>query len=74
MYCIRCYTRLENDPAVTRCPRCGYAFDPANATTFLPHPFPRRQSVIVHLVVTTIVSVLVAFAVAFFQMAFASGH
>jgi hypothetical protein len=57
-----------------RCPKCDRKFDPANPKTFLPRPFPGKFKIIFHIIATTLVCIALAFIVAFFQLAAASGH
>ena len=74
MYCRKCYTPLDPaaDPPV--CPRCGKPFDPAVRKTYLIRPFPGPAKVFGHIVLTTIIATVVAFLVAFQQLARSSGH
>ena len=72
MYCRRCYAPLMSD--ALQCENCGRKFDLENENTFLRRPFPKRERIIGHIVFTTILGVVSAFAVAFHQMAATSGH
>ncbi len=72
MYCQSCYSELN--PAEHHCPHCGRRFDPTNPDTFLSRAFPSSTTVLGQIIGTTIVGILFAFVVAFFQAARASGH
>ena len=74
MYCRKCYAKLDEAAEFPRCLRCAYAFNPADPKTYLTRPFPGTWRIIGYIVATTIVSILGAFVVAFFEMAGASGH
>ena len=74
MYCIKCYGKLDAAMESQRCPWCDTAFNPADSRTYLSRPFPGKWKVIRYIVLTTIVSIMGAFVVAFFQAAGASGH
>ena len=74
MYCRKCYAELDAMVEDVRCPQCGRRFDPANAGTYLARPFPDTRKIILYILATSIVSVVVAFVVATFQLAAASGH
>jgi hypothetical protein len=74
MYCRNCYVRLDPAAPDRRCPRCNRGFDPDNPATYLRRPFPDKGKIIRYLVITSIITLLVAFVVSFFQMAVASGH
>ena len=73
-FCSKCYASLAEAVGERRCLNCGRAFDPDNPATFLPRPFPGVGRIIVHLIVTTVIGVMAAYVVAFFQLASASGH
>jgi hypothetical protein len=73
MYCKKCYAFL--DPAEgTKCGKCGRPFDPENPHTYLAKPFPSKSRIAQHLILTTILSVAAAFAVAIHQAMRTSGH
>ena len=74
MYCQKCYTNLAFTADFCICPKCRRPFDPANPRTFLARPFPKTKKIIMQIVFTTVIAALVAFVVAFFQLAGASGH
>ena len=74
MYCKKCYTHLAHAPDSAHCPKCGRTFNATDPKTFLPRPFPSTRKILIHLLATTIVGILAAFVVAFFQMVGASGH
>ena len=79
MYCRKCYAKLDQapfDPLTDfhNCPQCNRAFDPANKSTYLARPFPGIARIIRYVIATTIVSLIVAFIVSFFQLVGASGH
>jgi hypothetical protein len=72
MYCRKCYQRL--DPQIdSTCPKCKTAFGPNNPRTYLNRPFPPISRIVQQLFRTTLVVILVALAVSFFQAVFASG-
>jgi hypothetical protein len=73
-FCSNCYASLAEAAGAGRCLNCGRAFDPDDPTTFLRRPFPGLGRIIAHLIVTTLVGVMAAYVVAFFQLAGASGH
>ena len=72
MYCRRCYAALAG--CESRCGNCGRRFDPDKPQTFLNRPFPRPGMIITQIIGTTIVGIIFAYVVAFFQMARTSGH
>jgi hypothetical protein len=74
MYCRNCYTNLAEAADTGLCPKCHRKFELGNAKTFLLRPFPSKSKIIVHVLLTTIVGILAAFVVAFFQLVGASGH
>jgi len=73
MYCRKCFADLSQATG-PQCPQCGVPFDPANARTFFKRPFPGKSAIIVQIVGTTVVAVVCAFVVAFFQLTRSSGH
>ncbi len=80
MYCRKCYTNVQNADA-TCCPKCRRAFDPQNPKTFLRHPFPDRSQILFRILATTLLGILFAFLVSWFQLVvnsafaqFSSGH
>jgi hypothetical protein len=63
MYCKRCYANL--DQAIEyRCRRCGRGFRADDRNTYLSRPFPSRRKMIVHTLITLVLSTIVSFAVA----------
>ena len=56
------------------CPRCGRAFDRNNTWTYRVRPFPTKWQIIWRVAVTTMFGISVAWVVAMFQAAGASGH
>ena len=56
------------------CPWCDRPFNPAEPSSYLPRPFPDKWRIAGYVLLTTIISIAVAFVVAFFQMVGASGH
>ncbi len=72
MYCRKCYVKL--DPADPCCRRCYRVFNPADPSTYLTRPFPGVWKVIGYVLLTTVISIVAAFVVSFFQMAAMSGH
>ncbi len=73
MYCQKCYTNLESAVDTYRCPKCARTFDPQKAN-LSARPFPPVWEVLLLVIGTTIVGLLGAGVVAFFQSAAASGH
>lgn len=73
MYCEKCYAFL--DPADgTKCRKCGRPFSPDDPHSYLEKPFPRKSRIIRDIILTTIFSIIAAFAVAFHQLVRTSGH
>lgn len=78
MFCRRCYANL--DQAIDfRCLRCDRKFDPTDPSSYLAQPFPSRSKMIVHtlltLLLSTIVSAVVAGVLALGQLKYIhSGH
>ena len=72
MFCRRCYARLDASEFV--CRRCGRRFDPLDERRYLKRAFPGVGGIVGYVVLTTVVSLVVAFVVSFFQLAAASGH
>jgi hypothetical protein len=73
MYCRRCYNNISGATG-NMCPRCGRSFDPNNPATFRARPFPSRPRIALHLLLTIVIGLAVAFFVALFQVAGADGH
>jgi hypothetical protein len=74
MYCRKCYAKLDPSEEFHRCPRCDRGFDPSDKSTYLPRPFPGKWRIVWYVITTTIISFVVAYIVACFQLAGASGH
>jgi hypothetical protein len=74
MYCRKCYAELDTERELHRCVKCGRAFDPADARSYLTRPFPSVPKMILFILATTIISIMGAYVVALFQEAGASGH
>jgi hypothetical protein len=74
MYCRKCYTKLDPTDDFPRCPRCDRGFDPTDRNSYLARPFPGKWRIVWHIFLTTLVSFVIAFIVANFQLAQASGH
>lgn len=74
MFCKKCYARLDGDELASRCPRCHRAYDKSDPRTYLPRPFPSRGKIVAHVAITSIICILAAFVVSFFQMVGTSGH
>ncbi len=74
MYCRKCYAKLDDFVAMHQCPQCLRYFDPADSRSYLARPFPSVDKIVVYVAVTSLISVGVAFVVASFQLAGASGH
>ena len=78
MFCKRCYANLDQ-ATHSRCARCGRVFNAGAPASYLSRPFPSRRRMIVHTLITLVLSTLVSFLVAGF-LAFAqlnrlhSGH
>jgi hypothetical protein len=72
MYCKHCYAKLPQEN--NRCEWCGYLFDPEKPKTYLKRPFPNRSMIVGQIFGTTIVGVIVACAVAYFQLNASPGH
>jgi hypothetical protein len=65
MFCRRCYANL-NQATHSRCARCNHGFNADIPASFLPRPFPSRRRMIVHTLITLVLSTLVSFVVAGF--------
>ena len=74
MYCRKYYAKLDPASEAYHCPQCHRGFDPSKPSTYLARPFPGMWKIMGYILGTTIVSIIVASIVAFFQMAGASGH
>jgi hypothetical protein len=74
MYCRKCYTKLDPDEQFPRCSKCDASYNPGDPSTYLPRPFPGKRRIIWYIIQTSIISLVAAFVVSFFQMANASGH
>ena len=73
MYCRECFTDLRGVTDV-KCPQCGKSFDPAKPRTYFAQPFPSKGAIVLQVVATTVVAVVFAFVIAFFQLTRSSGH
>lgn len=73
MYCKKCYTFLDPTDG-PKCRKCGRPFTPDNPRSYLEKPFPPKSRIVLHLILTTIFSILAAYVVAFHQLARTSGH
>jgi hypothetical protein len=74
MYCKNCYGKLEASMEPRVCPWCDRPFNPADAGSYLLRPFPGKWRIAGYVLLTTIISIAVAYVVACFQLAAASGH
>jgi hypothetical protein len=72
-FCKACYADLSG-AAENRCPICRRRFDPNRPSTYLQRPFPGVLRIMGHLVATTVIGVIAAYAVALHQVARTSGH
>lgn len=73
MFCRKCYADLKAG-VEGECPVCGRRFDSADPRTYLTKPFPPASAIVGQVIGTTLVGIVVAFVVAFHQMARTSGH
>ena len=78
MFCRKCYANLDQARDF-RCARCRRQFNPANPNTYLRRALPSRRKIIVHtilnLILTSIVSVVIAALLAAAQIKYIhSGH
>jgi hypothetical protein len=74
MYCQNCYAKLNPADDPKRCPKCNRKFDPNDPWTYHPRPFPDVPMIVWNIITTTLVGTVVAFVIATFQLAIASGH
>ena len=74
VYCKKCYGKLEPADGFNRCQQCGRTFNPANNLSYLRRPFPSKMRIFSQIMWTTFLGFIVAFVVAMFQTAGASGH
>jgi hypothetical protein len=74
MFCKHCYTRLDPETEPKRCPRCRRRFDPMRPRTYLTRPFPGKWEIFWMIIKTSAVGFVVAYIIAFFQLASMSGH
>ena len=78
MFCRKCYANLDQATDF-RWRRCRRQFNPASPKTYLRRPLPSRRKIIVHtilnLILTSIVSVVIAALLAAAQIKYIhSGH
>ena len=73
MFCKRCYADLS-DASENRCPTCGRRFESNLPGTYLKRPFPPSGRIVFQIATTTLVGLAVAWVIAMFQAANASGH
>ncbi len=74
MYCTKCYAKLDDTAKIGRCPRCDRGYDVTDRSTWLKRPFPGALRIALYIAATSIVSLVIAYIAAMFQMASASGH